>query len=83
MFLTPEQLQLIEDALEYSCTALSKEFEQNKHSREAEEIQRSVLVYGKLRKYNRLLSDIRKSLPVVPEVRQKNNLLVLAASRAR
>jgi hypothetical protein len=82
MFLTPEQLQLIEDALEFSCTALTNEFEQNKHSREAEEVQRSVLVYGKLRKYNRLLNDIRKSLPALPEVRE-NNVLVLAASRGR
>ncbi|MBX3137076.1 hypothetical protein KF707_12610 [Candidatus Obscuribacterales bacterium] len=82
MFLTPEQLQLIQDALEYSCTALSDEFEQNKHSREADEIQRSVLVYGKLRKYNKLLNDIRKSLPAPPTIRE-NNVLVLAASRGR
>lgn len=77
MFLTPEQLQIIETALEYSCSALSNEFEQNKHSREAEEVQRSVVVYGRLRRYNKLLNDIRNSLPAVKEVRE-NNVLVLA-----
>lgn len=77
MFLTPEQLQIIEAALELSCSALSNEFEQNKHSREAEEIQRSVVVYGRLRRYNKLLNEIRNSMPAVKEVRE-NNVLVLA-----
>ncbi len=77
MFLTPEQLQIIEAALEFSCSALSNEFEENKHSREAEEVQRSVVVYGRLRRYNKLLNEIRSSLPPVQEVRE-NNVLVLA-----
>lgn len=81
MFLTPEQLHIIEDALEFSCTALSEEFEHNKHSREVDEIQRSVLVYGRLRRYNKLLNDIRKSLPPEQAVCNTDNVLVLAGRR--
>ena len=36
MQLTPEQLHVVQEALEYSCDALLEEFEQNKFSRDME-----------------------------------------------
>jgi len=82
MFLTPEQLHIIEDALEFSCTTLTEQFEENKHRRENDEVQKSVVVYGKLRRYNKLLNDIKKNTNTVREVRD-NNVLVLAGDRRR
>jgi hypothetical protein len=80
MQLTPEQLRTVEEALEYSCSTLSDEFEDNKYSRETTEIQRAVEVYGRIRRYNRLLNELRRC-GVSPRETDGNNVLAMASKQ--
>ena len=80
MQLTPEQLHVVQEALEYSCDALLEEFEQNKFSRDMEKRKIAVKAYGKLRRQSRLLSDISKTAQPMHDT-SKNNVLLLIANR--
>jgi hypothetical protein len=80
MQLTPEQLHVVQEALESSCDALLEEFEQNKFSRDMEKRKIAVKAYGKLRRQSRLLTDIRKTAQPIHDT-SKNNVLLLIANR--
>ncbi len=60
MQFSPEQMSIIEDALQYASNVLTDEFEQKQTSDEKSDAQRSVQVYGQIRRINRLLNEIRR-----------------------
>ncbi len=83
MNLTFDQLRIIEDALLYSCEVLSTEFDNNKDSPETAKMQKAVDAYGKLRRFNRVLKEIKEGSTPLTRETKGNNVLTLAAANRR
>lgn len=81
MNLTLEQLRTIDEALSYSCHALSEEFEQHRKKEDAESVQNAVKSYGKLRRFNRLLTELRRLSLTYTHDTPRNNVLMMIANR--